>query len=265
MKVQYSLLLIGCGKMGSALLSSWLSDQLISYAHVVEPNAAVPTHSRVAHHPSLDVYDGKPDMVVLAVKPQIMQQVCTDLAPLLPKTTPILSIAAGQSLANFEQYFGPDRPVIRAMPNTPAAIGKGMSVAIANDQTTEAHRRIAQNLLSAAGEFVWLSDESQMDAVTAVSGSGPAYVFYFMEALCAAAVAAGLPEDQAMILARQTVIGSAALAENDHSPPALLRRNVTSPGGTTEAALSVLMDGQFEEIVTKAVAAATARSKELSS
>ena len=184
---------------------------------------------------------------------------------MIPNRTPILSIAAGQSLANFAAYFEPERPVIRAMPNTPAAIGKGMSVAIPNNHATEAHRRIAQNLLSAAGEFLWLESESQMDAVTAVSGSGPAYVFYLMEALAKAATEAGLPEDQAMILARQTVIGSAALAERDASPPGLLRRNVTSPGGTTEAALAVLMDGRFEEIMTKAVAAATARSKELSS
>lgn len=262
MATQYSVLLIGCGKMGSALLQGWLNARILSYAHVIEPLAPVIKSSQVAHHKSLDVYDGKPDMVVLAVKPQVMKSVCTDLARYISGSTPILSIAAGQSLANFAGYFGADQPVIRAMPNTPAAIGKGMTAAIASATVRTEQKYIAEQLLSQAGEFLWLNEEAQMDAVTAVSGSGPAYVFYLIEALSEAAIQAGLSPEQAMILARQTVIGAAALADAEPGTPAdTLRRNVTSPGGTTEAALSVLMDGEFQAIMTKAVAKAAARSK----
>jgi pyrroline-5-carboxylate reductase len=180
--------------------------------------------------------------------------------------TLFISVAAGTPIAYFEGILGAATPLVRAMPNTPAAIGKGITALIGNNASDASHVSLAQALLSAVGQTVALDSEAQMDAVTGVSGSGPAYVFHLIETLAAAGVAQGLPSDLAMQLAKATVAGAGALAEESAEDPAQLRINVTSPNGTTQAALEVLMDKQsgFPALLDQAVAAATNRSKELS-
>ncbi len=266
------IVLIGCGKMGAAMLHGWLEARIAGTVHVMDPAGLPDTlhdclPNPVHHYESADALAAaKPvaDFYILAVKPQIMATVCEDLAPAIASDTPVLSIAAGQSIGAFESYFSARQPVIRAMPNTPAAIGKGMTVAVANDHVSTTQKDAATRVLQAVGMVAWIEDESLMDAVTAVSGSGPAYVFYFIEALAKAGKKAGLDPAFAMTLARQTVIGSAALAETDaDTAAATLRENVTSSGGTTAAALEILMNGEFQDIVDQAVAAATARGKAL--
>ena len=176
----------------------------------------------------------------------------------------ILSIAAGQSLAALESFFAAGQPVVRSMPNTPAAIGKGVSAAITNRHVSDKQKAMASRLLEASGTVSWIADESLMDAITALSGSGPAYVFYLIEALAKAGETIGLDPQLSMSLARQTVIGSAALAEDSCDIPAeILRKNVTSPGGTTEAALKILMDGEFQALLNEALKAAKDRGIEL--
>ncbi len=258
-----NIALVGCGKMGGAMLRGWL-DAGIKHVDVLEPHALPVTDPRITHHADVSTLNGPWDMIVVAVKPQVMKEVCEKLSTKLSAATPVLSIAAGQKIAAFQTYFAPAQPVIRTMPNTPAAIGKGMIVACPSPQITAQQRAIADALLHNLGTTLWTNDESDMDAVTAVSGSGPAYVFYLIEALSEAGRKAGLSDEMASVLARQTVIGSAALAETDAElSAARLRENVTSPGGTTEAALRVLMDGRWQEILTSAIVAATNRSKEL--
>lgn len=260
-----SIALIGCGKMGSAMLRGWLSAGMTHAAYVVEPGHLPP---ELAHNPVIKhLHDANTlpitDVLVLAVKPQSIAEVCAALSP--DPSTLIVSIAAGQKLSNFEKHFGETHPIIRAMPNTPAAIAKGMTVLVGNKAITRDHHEMATQLLSATGHVEWVKDEELMDAVTALSGSGPAYVFHLIEVMTQAGIDCGLDADFARSLARQTVIGSAALAEVEHETPAEhLRKNVTSPGGTTEAALNVLMNGEVQDIFTRALTAATARSKELS-
>ncbi len=267
----HTIALAGCGKMGSAMAQTWLSQGIASQLVILDPNPIVAT---LADDPRVKYYEQENafaeglkdcDILVLAIKPQGMDAFCDNLKSHLPKSLPVLSIAAGRMIASFEKHFGSTHPIIRAMPNTPAAIGKGMSVAVASYAVTNTQKEMAEALLSACGKFAWADDESLMDAVTAVSGSGPAYVFYLIEALAKAGEKAGLSADMSMTLARQTVIGSAALAEGSADISASkLRENVTSPGGTTAAALSILMDGQFQKLMDNAVAKATARGKELS-
>lgn len=266
------LVLVGCGRMGGALLAGWLERGLSPDAlWVVEPAAAAiadrfPVLSRstlvetAAHLPE----SLAPAALVLAVKPQAMDQA---LAPFADRAEPydlVLSIAAGKSIGYFEGRLGTGCPVVRAMPNTPAAIGKGMTVGVANAAVGAKGREIAGALLSSVGAFAWVEDEDLMDAVTAVSGSGPAYVFYLAECLARAGEAAGLSAALAHMLAVNTVSGAGALLEESGEDPATLRENVTSPGGTTAAALEVLMgkDG-LAEILAEAVAAAARRSREL--
>lgn len=258
------ILLVGCGKMGGAMVRGWLEAGCAERVTILEPNPLPVSDARITHiHSANDITPA--DMVVLAVKPQIMADVCATLKPHIGADTPVLSIAAGQTTRAIEGYFHDGRPVIRAMPNLPAAIGKGITAAYANANGA-AHKDLADMSLRAVGDCVWLDDESRMDAVTAISGSGPAYLFYLIEALSEAAQKLGLPATIAEGLARQTVIGAAALAEADaQTPVATLRENVTSKGGTTEAALSVLMDGRWQDILNDATAKATARSEELSS
>jgi pyrroline-5-carboxylate reductase len=257
--------LLGCGKMGTALLRGWLASGMKAVFHVVEPYglpqefagvSLVHHHKTAGEAPASDVY-------ILAVKPQMMDEACRALKA--PKDSLILSIAAGQTIPAFEARFGTAQPIIRTMPNTPAAIGKGITVAVANAHVKAAQKDMATQLLHATGQVEWADNETLMDAVTAVSGSGPAYVFLLIEAMGAAGVKAGLPADLAMKLARQTVIGAAALAEADQDvDAATLRKNVTSPGGTTEAALKVLMrDGGMQALMDEAVLAAERRGKEL--
>ncbi len=262
-----NILLVGCGKMGSALLQGWLDAKISAHFSVVEPSHHL-EHKNVHHYKDIPkAIDAvkKSDVLILAVKPQTMNEVCEQLKPLLQPHTLLLSIAAGRSLAGFASFFGAKQPMIRAMPNTPAAIGKGITVACTNKHVTSAQKETAASLLKAVGHVEWISDEALLDAVTAVSGSGPAYVFLLIEAMAAAGVKSGLEPAFAMKLARQTVIGSAALADSETTPAETLRKNVTSPGGTTAAALDVLMSAPgMQELFDKAIATATARSKELS-
>lgn len=265
------LVLVGCGKMGSAMLAGWLAGGLApGRARVVEPATGLAEQilgadggEVVAEVASL-APGVPPAVIVLAVKPQMMDAVLPACAALAGPQTLVLSIAAGKTLAYFGQAFGAAAPVVRAMPNTPAAIGRGISVAVANASVTPAQVALADLLLQAGGEVAWVGDEALIDPVTAVSGGGPAYVFLLIETLAAAGVAAGLPADLAMRLARVTVSGSGELARLSDEPAEQLRRNVTSPNGTTERALAVLMaEGALAPLMTRAIAAATARSREL--
>ncbi len=265
-----SLALIGCGKMGSALLKSWSENPDIQFITVLDPQAQdIISHPKVTHYTSAAEADDalkSANAVVLAVKPQIMDKACEQIKPVIPEDALILSIAAGQTIASFETRFGENRAIIRAMPNTPAAIGKGISVLCANDHVSDTQKETAKSLLSSSGVVEWIEDETLMDAVTALSGGGPAYVFLLIELLAKAGETQGLSADMAMNLARQTVIGSAALAEQEaDTSAAQLRENVTSPGGTTTAALEILMNGELESLLKQAVKLATERSKELSS
>lgn len=265
-----SLALIGCGKMGSALLRGWTQQPFIKNIDVVDPHLDDAVgHPKVTYYPGISkIGDGimKADVVILAVKPQVMDKACEQIKPLISGKALILSIAAGQTIASFERRFGPDRAIIRAMPNTPAAIGKGITVLCANGLVSAAQQKNAERLLAASGAVEWVNDENLMDAVTALSGSGPAYVFLLIEILARAAQKQGLPADLAVKLARQTVIGSAALAEHEAKTPVeTLRQNVTSPGGTTAAALKILMKGELQNLYDRALAAATKRGQELKS
>lgn len=261
--------MVGCGKMGSALLEGWIESLPDFEFGVIKPSPLPASTKDKALYgknaAALAEHIKNSGAVVMAVKPQVMEQVCAEIKPYISKNTLIISIAAGQSLDNFARYFGEDQPVVRTMPNTPAAIGKGMSAAVANKNVTAARKTLVGALLHSAGEMEWVEDESLLDAVTAVSGSGPAYVFYLIEAMSKAGEAAGLKPKLAARLARQTVIGAAALAEAQPDiTAAKLRENVTSPNGTTAAALDVLMNGEMQGIFTKAIAAAKARGEELS-
>lgn len=262
------ILLIGCGKMGQALLAGWLAAGIApNGVTVVDPRPAddIPFPGIRAVPDMTGVPDRlAPAVVVFAVKPQLMAAAAADAAPYL-RTGFCLSIAAGKPLAYFEGLFGPDTPVIRAMPNTPAAVGRGVSVLAANAAATPADRRHAESLMQAVGTTAWLADEALMDAVTAVSGSGPAYVFHLVEALAQAGAAAGLPAPLAMRLARDTVIGAGELLHRSDEDATALRTNVTSPGGTTAAALAHLMDAEtgLPPLMVRAVAAARDRGRAL--
>lgn len=255
------LVLLGCGKMGGALLKGWLHGGLPAGAvHVIEPNPSDWLRSTgVALNEPLPE---APSVALVAVKPQMIGAALPALVALGGGRTLILSIAAGTSLAAFAAAFGPGTPVIRAMPNTPAAIGRGITAIIGNAQATPAHMALAESLLSAVGEVVRLDSEGRMDPVTAVSGSGPAYVFHLIEAMAAAAEAEGLSAELALRLARATVAGAGALAQETGTDPAQLRRDVTSPNGTTQAGLEVLM-AELPDLIRRTVRAAAKRSEEL--
>ncbi len=263
--------LVGCGKMGAALLRGWLATDIAEHVYILDPQGIPDEFAGNFTVTFLEKTDTPPsdvppsDVIVLAVKPQIMQDVCQSLAPGITKETLILSIAAGQTISSFEKHFGEDHPIIRAMPNTPAAIGKGITVATPNQAVSETQKEQAHRILQATGALEWLDDEALLNPVTALSGSGPAYVFLLIETLAKAGEKAGLPPALSMKLARQTVIGSAALAETEAATPAAeLRQNVTSPGGTTAAALDVLMNEKgLQDLFDRAVAAAVQRGRDL--
>ena len=256
--------------MGGAMLKGWLESDIPATYNIVEPfgqpeftigNPKI-TYGKEVKDIKAEIEDS--NICLLAVKPQMMMEVCESLKHIIEDDCLILSVAAGQTIANFDNYFGVDQPIIRVMPNTPAAIGKGMSVAVANPNATDAHKDIVTRMLNCSGKTEWIEDENLMNAVTAVSGSGPAYIFHLIEALAKAGEHVGLESDAAMTLARQTVIGSAALAEKEADTSAsTLRENVTSPKGTTAAALDVLMDGRFQVILDEALSAAKKRGEEL--
>lgn len=259
------VLLVGCGKMGSALLAGWVDQGIDPEGMVVvEPaEAAVPAEVKRFQSPDRVPRDFRPDVVVLATKPQVMADVLPPYARF--RDSVFLSIAAGKPLAFFEAALGADKAIVRAMPNTPAAVRRGITVCAANARVDAARRMACQVLLEAVGEVAWIDDEGLMDAVTAVSGSGPAYVFLLAEAMAAAGVGVGLPADLAARLARATVAGAGELLRQSPESAEQLRRNVTSPGGTTAAALAVLMaEGRgMGDLLAEGIAAATRRGREL--
>ena len=272
---QQQITLLGCGKMGSAMLEGWLADtNLDANFTIIEPHQ---THlGWLQGQKSVRLYadcaaanaDGAPvsTMIVLAVKPQMMDDAIAGLGNMKHADCAYLSIAAGISTGWLKQRLGDAAIVIRAMPNTPAAIGKGITALYADapNQASNQARNLASQLLAAVGQVVHVQDEALMDGVTALSGSGPAYVFLLVEAMTEAGIKAGLPDDLSALLAKATVCGAGALMAAVDTAPAILRENVTSKGGTTAAALAVLMaDDGLASLMTKAVAAAKARSIEL--
>ncbi|HUA53270.1 MAG TPA: pyrroline-5-carboxylate reductase [Candidatus Sulfotelmatobacter sp.] len=265
-----AVLLVGCGKMGGAMIAGW-RERGLTRAVVVEPAGAavaalrLPPGMRVVEDAAAVPADFAPDMVVLAVKPQAMDDVAPRYRRFADAGVQILSIAAGKTLDYFAARLGAGAPVIRVMPNLPASIGRGISVAVANPHTGGTGRDLAEALLAACGEVAWVDDEALLDAVTALSGGGPAYVFLLVELLARAGIECGLPPALAQRLARVTVAGSGELIRQSTEAVETLRQNVTSPGGTTLEALKILMaDDGLQPIVTRALQAATRRSRDLS-
>ncbi len=265
------VVLAGAGKMGSALLQGWLARGLPPSSIIVQdPDVSADTaeiirKSGVRSEREIAQLESPPAVIVVAVKPQVMDQVFPALAKLAGPATVIVSIAAGLSIASFEKYLPPNIAVVRAMPNTPASIGRGITGAVGNSHLTADQKATCDALLSAAGDVVWVPHEALIDSVTAVSGSGPAYVFLLAECLAQAGRDAGLDAATASKLARATVSGAGELLHQSHLDAATLRQNVTSPGGTTAAALAVLMRGScgLQDLMTEAVLAAKARGREL--
>lgn len=260
---QRGLVLLGCGKMGSAMLAGWLKRGLPATSVWVQDPKPSDWLKSSGVHINADL-PAHPAIVLVAVKPQMMGDAVPNMAHMGGGETTFVSVAAGTPISYFEKTLGAGTPVVRAMPNTPAAVGRGITAIVANEAGAGA-LDMAEELLSAVGQVVRLETESQIDAVTGVSGSGPAYVFHMIETLAAGGVAQGLSPELAMQLAKATVAGAGALAEDADEDPTQLRINVTSPNGTTQAALEVLMDEEtgFPSLLPRAVAAATRRAKEL--
>jgi pyrroline-5-carboxylate reductase len=259
------LLLLGCGNMGSAMLQGWLNQGLLpENVWVIDPQPSDWVRSTGVHI-NTDL-PAQVSVALLAVKPQMMREALPKLAPLSQSDTVFLSIAAGTSIETYEEILGSASIIVRAMPNTPAAIGQGITALIGNSLSDEDALELSETLLSAIGQTVRLDRESQMDAVTGLSGSGPAYVFFLIDALAAAGRKQGLSETMAMTLAKATVAGAGALAKLSELTPEQLRLNVTSPNGTTQAGLEVLMseNNGLVPLIKETVARATERSKELS-
>lgn len=264
------LLLLGAGKMGGALLEGLIARGLDpARVRVQDPSPPDDVAAMLARHgvtaeAHIERLPSSPGVILAAVKPQMMDAVFPGVAALAGPETLVVSIAAGRTLQSFEAHLAPGTAVVRAMPNTPAAVGRGITVCVANGHVTPAGRTICEALMSAVGDVAWVEDEGLMDAVTAVSGSGPAYVFLLAECLEKAAMSAGLDDTLARRLARATVSGAGELLARSDLDAAELRRNVTSPGGTTAAALDVLMaEGGMEDLLRKAVLSAVVRSREL--
>lgn len=271
MPAKQKLVLLGAGKMGGAMLDGWLGVESDERAiHVIDPMPSehLKAHERAGRITLLSAPDengyGSGDILVLAVKPQMMDAALTPLAGATQKGALAISVAAGLSIAYFEKSFGPGVGIIRSMPNLPASIGAGITVAVAGGGVSEDDKANATKLLSAVGKVAWTNKEVDIDAVTAVSGSGPAYIFHMIEALAEAGKKEGLSPDLALLLAKETVKGAGLLAADSDLSPSTLRQNVTSPGGTTAAALEVLMgEGRLQKLMEEAVKAATTRSREL--
>ena len=266
------VLMVGAGKMGGALIESWLKKQTTQPSDIVlvEPNVTRAkyfrdTYTLYTFETPEAINTGLGEATILfAVKPQVMDEVVPLYKPLIQPGRLVLSIAAGTPISYFEHQLGANTAVVRAMPNTPASIGHGITVLCANTHVSAEQRARCEILIGAVGQVEWIEDESLMDAVTAVSGSGPAYVFLLIEALAQAGISAGLAADLANRLALTTVVGAGALAEQTEDSPTVLRQNVTSPGGTTAAALEVLMaDDGLQQLMARAVTAAKERGREL--
>jgi pyrroline-5-carboxylate reductase len=261
------LLLAGAGKMGGAMLDGWIARGLAPKRIVViepQPGKTVKALARrgLKLNPKGKAVEAA--AIVIAVKPQTAPEAVPPLGAYVGKNTLVVSIMAGRTIGFLEKALPPGSAIVRAMPNLPAAIGRGISVMVANAKTSTRQRKQAADLLAAIGKVAWTDDETQMDAVTALSGSGPAYVFLLVETMTKAGIAAGLPPELSAKLARETVSGSGELLHGSDLDAAILRQNVTSPGGTTAAALEVLMGpGGFDALLTRAIAAATRRGREL--
>lgn len=267
--MQDTIVFIGGGNMAASLIGGLRrAGHDVSRLRVVEPDAA--RRAALAERHGLhaaaaaDAATLDADVCVLAVKPQVIAEAARGLAPLLPHPRPVvLSVAAGVPTAALAAWLGGDVPLVRCMPNTPALIGAGASALYAGPEVGKAQRASAQAVLETAGAVVWVDDEASLDAVTATSGSGPAYFFKFMEAMQAGAEDLGLPPDTARALVLQTALGAARMALESGDDPAMLRAKVTSPGGTTERALSVFAEGGLDELVETAMRAAAGRAREL--
>ncbi len=270
MKTQFSalpaLIMIGCGKMGGALLRGWQKDPHYKSLSIIDPNkpSFLPDHClhyTDIHDPA--IWSNTVDIVLLAVKPKMLDILCKELAAKIEPQTLVVTVAAGWTLEDYATCFGPQHPVIRTIPNTPAAIGKGITAYIGNASASQGHLDWVQNAFATVGETVALSHEDQMDAVTALSSSGPAYIFLLTEVLSAAGISLGLSIDMAQKLAREMVIGSAALLDHYQDvSPEILRQQVTSPNGTTHAAITSLQkDGQLQKLFDIALKAAVIRAQ----
>ncbi len=269
LEIPGTLLLVGAGNMGGALLKGWLDQGLDPQGIVVQdpgppPELAAILQAHGIRAAAALALSELPAVIVVAVKPQMMDQVFPSVAKLAGPQTVVLSVAAGKTVASFEKRLAKGAAVVRSIPNTPASVGRGITAAFANEHVTPEQKALCDKLLCAVGAVGWVDDESLIDAVTAVSGSGPAYVFLLAECLAEAGVKAGLPADLAAQLARWTVAGAGEMLHRSDLPAATLRQNVTSPHGTTDAALQVLMaTGGMQDLMTAAVAAAARRSAEL--
>ncbi len=270
LRIDGTLLLAGAGNMGLAMLAGWL-DRGLDPKQIIVQDPSPPARARelIEKHgidlqANVTALREPPAVLVVAVKPQVMDQVFPPLAQLSDTSTLVLSVAAGRRIDGFERHLPKGTAVVRCMPNTPSSIGRGITGAVGNAHVTPAKRATCDALLRAVGEVVWVDEEGLIDAVTAVSGSGPAYVFYLAECLAEAGVKAGLAPELAQKLARWTVSGAGELLHRSDLPADVLRQNVTSPNGTTFAALQVLMaDDGLAKLMREAVAAATKRSREL--
>ncbi len=265
------LLLVGCGKMGEALLTGWLKQGFApEQITVVEPKEKTSETLKNSYgvkfitSPNIFNSSNRPDVIIFAVKPQIMDEVVQNYNSFNDKETVYLSIAAGKNIAYYEKMLGAETSIVRAMPNTPASVGRGITVCCPNVNVSKKQISICEDLMKSVGEVIWLKDETQIDIVTALSGGGPAYVFLLTECLSNAGIEAGLPEKLAKRLARATVIGSGELLHRSIEDPSTLRENVTSPGGTTAEALRILMAKEgWQSLMNDAIMAATKKSRNL--
>lgn len=267
--MNFSVVLVGAGNMGGAMLKGWIANGIKSEnITVVDPSPTTAMKSFLSKSKIWHAEEPKnispPDVLLLAVKPQMMGKVLPDLVDMVGENTVVVSVAAGTTLKTICQEFG-KIAAIRVMPNTPSLVLRGMSVGCPNARVTKAQIQNVDTLMQAIGKIEWVEDEKLIDAVTAVSGSGPAYVFHLAECMAKAGEKAGLPPKLAMILAQETVAGAGELLRQSEDEPAVLRKNVTSPNGTTAAALEVLMgEGGMSELLEQAILAAKKRSEELS-
>lgn len=265
-----TLVLVGAGKMGGAMLEGWLlTGMRPTGITVIDPQpspeitALQKTHGFALNPPMSQI--NLPEALVLAIKPQALDMVAPLISGLVQPAVVLISVLAGKTVANLKTRLPHAGAIVRAMPNLPASVRRGVTGAAPNDEVSDTQKAMADALLASVGQVEWVEDESLIDAVTAVSGSGPAYVFHLVEALAAAGAAVGLPPDTAMRLARATIEGAGEMLHRTDIPPGVLRHNVTSPGGTTAAALDVLMaDNGLTPLMRRAVAAARQRAEELS-
>lgn len=266
-----SLVLVGAGKMGGAMLAGWLDMGLdATKVTVIDPgqNEELKAFAAKKGFALAASPEGvaAPQIMIVAVKPQVIDVVLPTLTSVVDENTVVVSVAAGKKAVDFRKHLGEDKLIVRAMPNTPAQVGRGMTAAYADEKISSDMRDVVATLLSSMGRFVWVPSEDLIDAVTAISGSGPAYVFHLVEAMAKAGEKLGLDAETAAILARQTIVGAGELLHQSELSAETLRQNVTSPGGTTAAALSVLMaeEGGLSDLVEEAAKAARDRSIELS-